>query len=712
MAIYGLDTHATAFYGSSTSPSFDVGDFRATPRLGQKMLVRWDIPTGEWTNIRLMRNFFGYARDVEDGVTLGLWTKDGSPVSFMDWGQPGIVADPTTYKLPEGAFVYYSLMLETAGNVWVLAGGCIGLVIGNYDSTDELYRRLPTYWREQDSLTTTKFVDSGGVKIPDPSGVYSEPLRRYLQLMGYELDTLRSEYDSLRWLRDTDRMKGSILAYQAHDLGAYSDLAIEMTQLRVLLQSLVYLNKIKGTKLGIEGAVTAYTSWGTDLTLGANLLYDSAFAMWSHEDGAPLNRTKVFESAQLASDGIQSGTTIDGTVPALRLDDNSVHSHNVNLTTLPDIRRQALRVTFGATYTVAVQALRRTAGAGNLTLGIRWWDADGVLLSDSEAARTLADVGVWYPLAYQAAVPADAVYATIHFSGSDSYLLRYASFTQGAQQAAFVSDWDGTYEHPREAVLALTPDRVNLVPNPSFEVNLNTWVMHSGGTVYVRDASQFVFNAYSVAVTANGTGNLTLSTTRGASAPILVGVDSFTASAYVKSATTTRRARMFLTWFNDAGTVLGDAYGDWVNTSNTAWVRPHLTVASPPGTTRVSVQVQFETPANGLKFYVDAVLLEPVAEVRSYFDANAIGSDFLWSGTSNQSPSLYYNNRLLKQVRLFEVLPRYLPPDRTFRLIFSPSYVAKGYPLITPIADATDPASGLFGGDAWGTMAFGGSEVS
>lgn len=497
MAIYGLDEYGTAFYGQNVTPAFDVGDFRARPIPGHWMLVRWDIPTGTWNNFRIVRGLYGFARDAEDGVILGEWTRSEVPTSLVDYGAPSPdVADPTIYELPPGRFVYYTILLETAENTWVISGGAIGLVTGSYEYEQALYHLLPEYWRERDSQLSTRYVTQNGVQVPDPSSVHREPLRRFLRLFGYEFDTIRAEYDSLLTLRDIDRTAGGVLPLLAHDLGAYSDISMDVTQTRRLLRHLVYLNKVKGTVPGVEGAVSAYTSWGASLAIGKNLLlqkddgsFETSLGNWW-----PNANATIVRSNEQAFHGTHS----------LKMTASNTLSVTASNCDPANVVKEGVPVTEGVTYTVSLYS-RAATTTRNFQVQAVFYDKVGTLVGSATTGGDATNsTTAWTRHAVSVAAPTGAVYLRMvaYLSSAAVGEVHYVDAAQ-VEAAAAVS----AYEAPRKAILTLTPDRINLIPNPSYEVDLVGWQV-SGSATLTRTTDAALVNSYSVKVAATGAGDV------------------------------------------------------------------------------------------------------------------------------------------------------------------------------------------------------------
>lgn len=615
-----------------------------------RVFVSWGVPGGDWLKFRLLRSFFGFAESAEDGVILGEWTPDNLVLRVTDQGQPDETVDPTGYHLPPERFVYYSIMLETATDNWVLAGGAIGLSLGTYDTASSLYSLLPAYWQERDAQTTTKFVDG----LPDPSGKYSAPLKRFLALFGREFDLLRTEYTSLLWLRDVDRISGNLLPFLASDLGAKDSTNVGLSQLRRLSRNITHIHKVKGTKPGIEGAVSAYTGWGAEASVGRNLMPTDSWNGWLH--GSP-----VFLDVDTVSDplydyvehGLFLKVLSGSAVLNLYTDQEAKHGNQAYF----------IPVEPNTTYTFSAQVANLAGPAGNIQVGARIYDADMALLTTANGA---------------AAVPARDTYqmrtSTFTTGPTAAFINPYvyqASTTVGTEnlyrRAALVKDSTaGTWESARRIDLTLTATRENMVTNPSFEINMNGWYAYSNSTI-AQSADQAFVNSKSMKMTPVAAGDMSASTSAGTD--VIEGV-SYTASAYFYPATTGRSVRVLLLWRDDTDGFHSVTEGNPVAATAGTWNRASVLGVAPPGAAKVRVALLVASAALNEVHYADGVLLEAAPSLRTYFDANRAPADYLWAGTPNDSASLYFRDMLKNEQRLAETLEEYLPKDRYFRLVY------------------------------------------
>jgi hypothetical protein len=217
----------------------------------------------------------------------------------------------------------------------------------------------------------------------------------------------------------------------------------------------------------------------------------------------------------------------------------------------------------------------------------------------------------------------------------------------------------------------LGADRINLMPNPSFENAATTgWSSTGGLTIAVSTAEA----NQPPGVLTPGTHSLLLSngggTTVTGTARAVVPVPSgglYTLSAYLspQAGSTLRPVTLIMTALDANSNVLATVTGTPLQEIAAEWERASAqtppTAAFPANTASIRVDVQVQLAA-GEGLYIDDVLLEPVWALRPYFDADVmIGdpsqADYFWTNAGAKTgPSFYYRNYTNKIIRLYDVL--------------------------------------------------------
>lgn len=197
----------------------------------------------------------------------------------------------------------------------------------------------------------------------------------------------------------------------------------------------------------------------------------------------------------------------------------------------------------------------------------------------------------------------------------------------------------GSLKNPAEPIAL--GYRVNLIKNPSFEVNTTGWSGIAGGVLsrvtsqnYSGTAALQVVNASASAAQfgAGGSGNMI---------PLIAGVSQYTISAYVKLAPGAATANYFLRHLqyeneSSGSTVSAGNIGIQSLSVTGNWVRLSGTFNKVTAANFVIIRVATASTGSGDTFFVDAVMLEPGNTVTPYFDGSAGG---FWTGSSDASIS-------------------------------------------------------------------------
>jgi len=195
----------------------------------------------------------------------------------------------------------------------------------------------------------------------------------------------------------------------------------------------------------------------------------------------------------------------------------------------------------------------------------------------------------------------------------------------------------GSLKNPAEP--GLLGYRVNLVRNPSFEVNTTDWASKAGSSIE-RSSAEFFSGSHSLKITLGGSGTTgTLYGPNSNRIPFSPG--TYTASAYVKADSGTSdgnyRVRLFLYEIDPNGELLASPSGSDVSVSTSdSWKRvSHTFTLTDNRINYVSLALERTTGASGQIIYADAFLLEKSNSLGTYFDGSTEGG--FWSGDPHNS---------------------------------------------------------------------------
>jgi phage tail-like protein/uncharacterized delta-60 repeat protein len=243
------------------------------------------------------------------------------------------------------------------------------------------------------------------------------------------------------------------------------------------------------------------------------------------------------------------------------------------------------------------------------------------------------------------------------------------------------------YEDARKTIVDVLSNRINLVTNPSFEVDTYFW-----GNASTASTSAGVNCAIATSTAQVNFGFSALRLTSSTAAPMSVqgyagtivsgiitnyktpfSVDRststeesfYTLSFYTKAASASKTCYSEIYWFkDDEGTVPSDIkikeVGASTVNSTTEWIRNSVIGRAPEDAKTAKVEVHFVTTTSNEVHYLDNVLFEKSYSVSAYFDGSFDGQNYtddrdsIWEtgGIPNKCRSHFYLNRVANTGRL------------------------------------------------------------
>ena len=68
MSRYGFDYYYIGYYGSDNPIKFDAAPFTALPSDHAEITLTWTTPSGNWSDLVVVRNQYGFPIDPYDGT--------------------------------------------------------------------------------------------------------------------------------------------------------------------------------------------------------------------------------------------------------------------------------------------------------------------------------------------------------------------------------------------------------------------------------------------------------------------------------------------------------------------------------------------------------------------------------------------------------------------------------------------------------------------
>jgi hypothetical protein len=254
MAVYGIDFYGVGRFGRDPGvlrPDFSVEPFVSTPLDYFTLHLTWKRPSStDCIYLRLVRNRYNLPQDENDGMML--WGDVTTTPTYMD--DVARVPSFTDTGLASGFYYYTMFGWDQTQNVWTRCSDLIALVPINWGYGDRLYNLLPLAYRDRDYVMVDPY-NPWPVDSPQP------PLYRYLGLLGFQLDFIRSELESLLTINDVQNCSGAVLPLLAQQFGLVHEPEIGMQQERQLISNAVHLYKLKGAPQGITEVTSIMTSY-------------------------------------------------------------------------------------------------------------------------------------------------------------------------------------------------------------------------------------------------------------------------------------------------------------------------------------------------------------------------------------------------------------------------------------------------------------------
>jgi hypothetical protein len=740
-APFGQFVYGENVFGAPTTISITTV-ITVTPLNYDSLQINWTPPGGTWNHLILMRSSFGTPLSVFDNYGTVLLDEDGSQgysVQYLDSG------------LQSGHFYYYALFVETLEQAtpveeeFLLAGAGQGLVLTDWGFGDTFATWVPDFYLE---------LDEGLATSSQPDG----PLVRFLDLIGYEMDWIRSEIESLFLLTNVEQISGALLPELGANYGVAYEPELGMARSRVLVQNAVYLYKNKGTLNGVESAASAFSGYGCSANIGKNLeiqLDDSAFDQ-SVGHWKPLNAQSTITTANASTYfvtpphteydpmPVDSISGIEGYLPESneRIAVIGANGAVLGLSTCTPASAVNLGIPIPQesppTYVVSAYFYPTSATLRSFFMKIDWYALNGSFISSTTGSSVAEVGGEWVQASVVGIPPAGAYWfgRTVHSSATLSTDLHLMDAEQ-VEVNVLATPGPTTWEPPRDIQISLYPIRRQLITNPTGKGGTTGWdTLFNVGTIAVSEADiawpegttqGFVVTAGAADVNALTSCVVQPGLTYTVSCWVMPGsapVGGFIGNAAIPAYIPFSPGTVFVD--KDVGAppnVWNISIFWWtahfaslvkVSTSNTfyevegAFVQGSLSnVIAPAEAVIAQVWISVDYTEIGSQHYIGAPLLAPESSVLPYFDATFSPSiDYLFEGTPNNSISDYYPNLPAKLSRLANVLPEYIPIGSTFSLLVGEDIAQPPSPPAPPVgafydwddaSDTWDNAS-----DTWG----------
>jgi len=635
MSKYGYSVYGANKYGLTPKLAYSVEPMSINVLQFSEVFVSWQLPTGNFTRFRVLRNQNAYPETAEDGVIIyELISQDGSSLegtlaqsSFYDG-----LDNPTQTAINTGRNIFYRVFLYTSDNIWVKAGQISEVVPEDTGATKKVIDLLPRV------LTSSDL---------SPLGVVDEAseLYRFLDGMSFSYEQMMTEIKLARPAHNLESSNYKTIPGEVLNLGLNPEQNLPMLRQRALIREAIPLYADKGTALGVTNYAEALTGFAPTVTVSPNLvltIQDSTFyqstGRWSSID-ADISYTDEMVPNN-------SDKSID-LVYTLKVEPTNIGG-SISLGDAPIIT-QCIPIQPETEY--VYNAKIKCPSSGGATFQVFYYGRDGLVISSD--TQSISATNSWQTVTITETSPAGAYYVGLAFDFDTTNIYYIDMVYVGA--TPFVE-----YDEARATTIQLAPTYENYVENPSFEVDDSNWTLT--GLTFTQDADVPLVGypgSSSGKFVAAGAWALECDSVF----PVETGI-YFNVSHYMKSPDMTTM---------DVTIELYDVDDNLVDTEVSSheitdvWERAYTSILIPPDSTAVYAKARHEGTAG--TFYLDMVMAQDTYTPSDYFDGSMpelVGA--IWEGTADASSSLYYPNKSTKILRLAQTLSDWMPMNSWWRI--------------------------------------------
>jgi hypothetical protein len=201
---------------------------------------------------------------------------------------------------------------------------------------------------------------------------------------------------------------------------------------------------------------------------------------------------------------------------------------------------------------------------------------------------------------------------------------------EAAEGDAWFDSTDGSlYVYYDDGVGSLS--RTNLIPNPSFETNLDGWQVLTGDVSVTRDTSEFFSgNASAKIVGFDFLVSVGYSNASGQGAILVTPNQQYTFSIFAKTESGTfDNFNLLFRWHNSSNSFLSETSASSITINSSTWTRHSITATAPENAAYVVPVINADSYFS--PFFVDAAMLEQSSTLGSYIEGTTpAGSSAQW----------------------------------------------------------------------------------
>lgn len=633
MAKYGNITYGGSKYGETPKLGYSVEPMSLVVLDFSKVYLQWISPTGTFSKIRLVRNQWGFPETAEDGVII--WDEFATSGSVSRQSFIDGVDNPSSVGIVPGKPVYYSMFLYNDQKVWIIAGKIQGTVASNHGTQKKIMDLIPKVYtsKEQSPLHVTD----------ETSALYN-----FMYALSFSYDEFLTLIELTQPNHTKEGSPFSVLSEETGHVGLDLESNLPVKNQKRLVREARYMYSRKGLKSGLETYVESLTGYAPTITVSPNLLLsvqDSTFYQSVGNWLTSQNVTAEFSAEQVPAPG---DNVIDG-IYSCKLTATDVFT--MYLGSFDPITK-GVPVQPEVEYTTSIK-IKSPPSSGNVTVSVNWYDGAGVFIETDDGSSVSAN-NTWKSASVIATSPVNAVYAAIQVTGS-------AAGEYYVDQVCMQEGDAINYDEARAITIELSPNKINYIKNPSFEIDDSNWT--KTGATFTQDS-----NVPTYGYTGDYSGKF-----------VAAGAWDISTSHYIPITPGQYYTGSFYIYSDDASTI--DCSIQFYNIDEEL-ISTIEAVDQPISDTFSQVTVTgildslsdadyaiFSISGTAGTFYIDLVQFEKSFVATDYFDGS-MPSNYgnVWQGTADASYTLAYYNKPLKLPRLAETMKDWIPQNAFWRI--------------------------------------------
>jgi hypothetical protein len=479
MAKYGSSRYGSGFkYGEISTISVYYNSGITASLIGYNTIsISWsrfsyDPADGTPTYWKLVKSYSGSLDNPDDAVMVVGNTYSNFTTSYLE-----VLTDDVGKEINYSLWVFNGLKWIACGNSYV-----VNTVDDN--SLIKLSRWIPRAWLNVDEYAVG---DAVGESAPGD-------LLTMLSAFTLEYDVLRSYANLLTQSMSKSYAPSPILKAKILDYGFEYEPVLGDSYHRSLVGVSNVVNSYKGTYTSINSYVTGLTHWSSKILHGHNLMLDYNDSSFEESIGRWVASSGTFAAKTFADESLtapaSTAVLFDPTTkPRLlgfgQLTTTATTAVTLSLPNTSDITLNGIVVKSNTRYIFTGWVRHRDANAATVTATVSWYNIFGTLISTTATPTALTTTTAWKEFASKSdsgrngiKSPSNAAFAKVVITVTPAS----ATSSRFAFDLFQFAEYDKSFEFQdaKRIGVSVSGDRVNYIPNGSFESGIGSWSAYNG----------------------------------------------------------------------------------------------------------------------------------------------------------------------------------------------------------------------------------------